>query len=101
MKDNLPAAGLCLIRQVLQHLSNQEIAQILQNTRKYKYIIITEHYPPPYLNIIPNRDKPHGKDIRLDNDSGVYLNKPPYNIKISEVLLDVEIEKYQYSKSSC
>jgi SAM-dependent methyltransferase len=98
ISDNLPGTELCLIRQVLQHLSNEEIAKILKNTRKYKYVIVTEHLPPSNLHIIPNKDKPHGLDIRLDIDSGVYLDKPPFNVKISEVLLDVEISTYLYCK---
>ena len=94
IRDNLPNAELCLIRQVLQHLSNQEISQILRNIIKYKYVIVTEHYPPSYLHIIPNKEKPHGLGIRIENDSAVYLDQLPFNVKISEVLLDMEISEY-------
>ncbi len=43
--DELPGAELCLVRQVLQHLSNQEIAMALERLNGYKYVLVTEHYP--------------------------------------------------------
>jgi hypothetical protein len=91
IKDELPEGELCLIRQVLQHLSNQEIAGILHNTQKYKYAIITEHYPGPSRHIVPNKDKIHNDSTRLLYDSAVYLDLPPFNAKVSGVLMDVEI----------
>ena len=36
VEDELPDGDLCLIRQVLQHLSNREIERILNNVKKYK-----------------------------------------------------------------
>jgi hypothetical protein len=94
IKNNLPEGQLCLIRQVLQHLSNQEIASILHNTQKYQYVIITEHYPSPIRHVIPNKDKPHGTGIRVLYDSAVYLDLPPFNLKVSRVLLDVDIRDH-------
>ncbi len=42
--DELPNGDLCLIRQVLQHLSNAEIEIVLSKARaKYKFLIVTEH----------------------------------------------------------
>lgn len=92
IEDELPEGELCLIRQVLQHLSNAEIAKILENCKKYKYLIVTEHFPNPNKNIIPNLDIPHGPEMRLHYDSAVFLDKPPFDLKNVSLLLDVEAE---------
>ncbi len=88
--DTLPNADLCLIRQVLQHLSNSQIAAILTQIKKYRYVIITEHYPAPSVRVVPNKDKPHGSDTRVYDNSAVYLDQPPFNLKISKTMLDVD-----------
>lgn len=76
---NYPNADLCIIRQVLQHLSNDQILQILQKTKKFKYVIITEHIPAHPEEI--NGDKNLGGYIRLQNakKSGVFLDKAPFS----------------------
>lgn len=81
-RDRLPDAGLCLIRQVLQHLSNQEIARVLANIHNYRYVLISEDVPirPKMLN----RDKPHGPDVRAYYRSGVYVDKPPFSMRVTE-----------------
>jgi SAM-dependent methyltransferase len=89
-EDELPKGEVCLIREVLQHLSNDEIGKVLRNCKHFKYLIITEYQPPPRRNIVPNLDIPHGSQIRLHFNSGVYLDKPPFNLKISEILAEVE-----------
>lgn len=93
VEDELPDGELCLIRQVLQHLSNAEIGKILENCRKYKYLIVTEHYPHPNRKAAPNLDIPHGPEMRLHFDSAVYLDKPPFNLKNVSLLLDAEAEE--------
>jgi hypothetical protein len=89
----LPDGDLCLVRQVLQHLSNAEISKVLENVRKYKYLIVTEHYPNPVIKMKPNLDIPHGPTVRLRYDSAVVLDKPPFNLKNTQLLLDVEAEE--------
>ena len=87
--DELPDGDVCMIRQVLQHLSNDQIARILGKINKYKWVFITEHYPSDDNDPIPNIDKPHGGGIRLARNSGVYLTEPPFNIparRIEQVL---------------
>lgn len=93
VEDDLPDGDLCLIRQVLQHLSNAEISKVLENASQYKYLIITEHYPNPAVKIKPNLDIPHGPTVRLQYDSAVILDKPPFNLKNIQVLLDAEAEE--------
>ena len=79
IEDDLPDGDICLIRQVLEHLSNEEIKRILPKLKKYKNIFITEHYPHENSTIIPNIDITRGSRIRAHHNSGVYLNKPPFN----------------------
>jgi hypothetical protein len=93
VEDELPDGDLCLIRQVLQHLSNAEIRQVLENARKYKFLIITEHYPNPQTEYTPNLDIPHGPSVRVQFDSAVVLDKPPFDLKNVKLLLDVEAEE--------
>ena len=80
--DKLPSGDVCFVRQVLQHLSNESIMNFIKNIEnKYKYLIITEHFPFP-SNFIPNKDKPTGFDIRLYDNSAVVLTEPPFNLKV-------------------
>jgi len=44
-KDDLPAGDCAIIRQVMQHLSNAEVHNILLKLKQYKYLIVTEHIP--------------------------------------------------------
>jgi SAM-dependent methyltransferase len=79
--DGLPDADLCLIRQVLQHLSNAEIHAVLENISHYKYALISEHVPKRPKSF--NRDKPHGPDVRAYCGSGVYLERTPFSRDIT------------------
>ena len=93
VEDDLPDGDLCLIRQVLQHLSNAEISKVLENASKYKYLIVTEHYPNLTTKMKPNLDISHGPTVRLQYDSAVVLDEPPFNLKYPKLLLDVEAEE--------
>lgn len=90
VRDPLPDGDLCLIRQVLQHLSNDQIATILPRLAHYRHVLITEHFPAAGAHIVPNRDKPHGHDTRIEDDSAVFLDQPPFNARVGEVLLEHE-----------
>jgi SAM-dependent methyltransferase len=94
----LPDGDLCLIRQVLQHLSNNEILMALERCEKYPYIVITEHLPNG-RRIKPNLDKPHGPDIRLYSNSGVFIDQPPFAQKAAK-LLDVPVDKWSILRTS-
>ncbi len=101
VEDELPDAQLCIIRQVLQHLDNDEISQILAKTKKYPYVIITEHVVAKEYAVKYNVDKNHGEHIRIYSDSGVYLDEEPFNQSV-EVLLKVpyqsNVAKFSRSK---
>ncbi|MGB5713698.1 MAG: methyltransferase domain-containing protein, partial [Waterburya sp.] len=78
--DTLPEGDVCFIRQVLQHLSNQQIATVLPKLKMYKWVFITEHYPTDNDGITPNKDKVHGCDVRVCYNSGVYFSEPPFEL---------------------
>ncbi|NMH88685.1 class I SAM-dependent methyltransferase [Flavivirga algicola] len=80
--DDLPSGDCAILRQVLQHLSNAEVQNILRKLTDFKYIIITEHVPEgPF---IPNKDIISGQGIRLKKQSGVNILAPPFNFKVKE-----------------
>lgn len=88
--DPLPQGDLCLIRQVLQHLSNEQILRILPRLSQYEHVLITEHYPGRGAHVVPNLDKPQGHDTRIEDDSAVFLDRAPFDVGIADVLLEHE-----------
>ena len=84
--DELPDGDLCLIRQVLQHLSNDDIAKILARVKKYKYVIVTEHITPKDKALVFNAAFHAGAHVRLGARSGVYLDEPPFSLKTKTLL---------------
>ena len=94
--DELPSGDACLVRQVLQHLSNRSIEAILQRLiAAYQYVIITEHLPAPRSLQTFNLDKPTGADVRVGYGSGVYVDQPPFGRTVDRVLLDLPLTKEQ------
>lgn len=79
-KDELPKADCVILRQVLQHLPNAEIAAIVKKLSVYKYVIVTEHIPVG--DFLSNTDIIAGQGIRLKHHSGVDLLETPFNLKI-------------------
>lgn len=84
--DELPQAEMLIIRQVLQHLSNDQIKSILKKSAVYKYVLITEHVPVDCSRY--NVDKEAGPNIRLYKRSGVHIDKEPFNLQINRTLLE-------------
>jgi hypothetical protein len=79
--DELPAGDVVFIRQVFQHLSNEQILRVLPEiASKYKYLVLTEHLPGK-SDFEHNLDKPAGPDIRTGIESGIVLTSPPFNFK--------------------
>lgn len=85
IEDALPDGEVCFVRQVLQHLSNDQILKILPKLARYKYAFISEHIPNRTKPYTPNIDKPHGPDIRLYWKSGVFLDQPPFSLPASRM----------------
>lgn len=62
-EDDLPAGDIAFVRQVLQHLSNAEIAKFVRKLnadKPYGYLLVTEHLPAK--DFVPNIDKPTGAE---------------------------------------
>lgn len=81
-KDDLPAGDCVILRQVLQHLSNAEVQQVVKKLPNFKYVILTEHLPEG--DFISNKDIISGQGIRLKKQSGLNLLAPPFNLKVKE-----------------
>lgn len=97
--DALPVGEVCLVRQVFQHLSNQDICSVLLKLQKFKLVIITEHYPTGTEAPVPNLDKVRGGDTRVLDNSGVYLSVPPFNLPEQSLSLALELP-VTYAKGS-
>lgn len=84
VEEDLPDGDVLFIRQVLQHLSNAHISQVIQRlSGRYRAVIVTEHLP--WHPFTPNADQPTGPDIRLgppETASGVVLTEPPFNLAV-------------------
>jgi SAM-dependent methyltransferase len=95
--DDLPQGDLCLVRQVLQHLSNAQILKTLKSLRRYRYVIATEHvYAGPGLR--RNCDKPQGPGTRIPRRSGVFLESSPFNCP-AKLMLEVPLTENQILRS--
>lgn len=96
LEDPLPDGDVCFLRQVLQHLSNDQIQTVLNRVVKYRRIVVTEHHPSRAYFRKPNLDKPHGADIRLFDGSGVFLDEPPFNVPQQRLKLLLEVEGHAF-----
>jgi hypothetical protein len=90
--DDLPPADCVVLRQVLQHLSNAEIADVVGKLEQYRYLILTEHLPKG--DFIPNVDILSGQGIRLKKQSGVVVTEVPFYLTFleQEELLRIPLE---------
>ncbi len=80
--DDLPFGDCALVRQVLQHLSNEEVHHVLSKLTTFKYVILTEHLPEgPF---VPNKDIISGQGTRLKKQSGLDVLAPPFTFKVKE-----------------
>jgi len=87
--DNLPSGDCAILRQVLQHLSNAEIQQILNKLTAFKYVILTEHVPVGEFT--PNKNIISGQGNRMKKQSGINLLAPPFNFKVKEEKLVLSV----------
>lgn len=94
VEDELPDAELCLVRQVLQHLSNEEVKKVLNKIKKYKYVIITEDVFNKESAQELNADIVHGNLTRVVQKSGLYFDEAPFYLRI-ETLLEVPCNSTQ------
>jgi hypothetical protein len=79
--DPLPPADVVFVRQVFQHLSNEQILRAAARIRAtYPYLVLTEHLPAEG-EFEHNLDKPSGPDIRPAIGSGIVLGSEPFNLR--------------------
>ncbi len=93
-KDKLPLGDCAILRQVLQHLSNAEISNIVDKLYGFQYLLLTEHVPVG--SFIPNKELVSGQGIRLKKQSGVVLTAAPFHLKLKEEkkLLSLDVLDY-------
>ncbi|GAA4218366.1 hypothetical protein GCM10022253_18850 [Sphingomonas endophytica] len=86
--DALPEADIYLVRQVLQHLSNRDIQEVLSKLCAKANVYITEAHPIIEVGPI-NPDKPSNEEVRFDwrvgQGRGVDLNQPPFSLKVTPI----------------
>ena len=81
-RDELPPGDVVFIRQVLQHLSNHQIGNLVEKiSSKYKYLVLTEELPC-IDKFKHNIDKAAGPDTRMRMGSGVVLTSAPFNLAV-------------------
>jgi 2-polyprenyl-3-methyl-5-hydroxy-6-metoxy-1,4-benzoquinol methylase len=97
--DNLPKTDIIIIREVFQHLSNENINKILKKVQnKCKYLIITEVVSAK-KNYKANLDQKNGPIAkRAYNGSGVEISKPPFNFKFKKKIKQFELNRNKIQK---
>lgn len=87
----IPSTDVIFVRQVLQHLSNREIEKFVRNVEgKFRHLIVTESIAKSIF-FKANKDTITGPGIRIHKNSGVELEKAPFNLSFSE--MDVIMEE--------
>jgi SAM-dependent methyltransferase len=87
--DLIPEADLLIIKDVLQHLSNQEISRIIQALiPRFKFTLITNCVPPIRTSF--HRSGMFNRDIQTGDFRFLDLRRPPFNCK-AELLFEWEI----------
>ncbi|HSX13489.1 MAG TPA: class I SAM-dependent methyltransferase [Chlamydiales bacterium] len=82
LSTSLPSADLLICKDVLQHLTYEDISLFLQQLSKYKHCLITNDYGSIYIEgqrIRENSDISTGKYRPID------LTLPPFNLKAERI----------------
>lgn len=77
--DLLPQGDVVIVKQVFQHLRNDQIMAILRKMKPFNVWIVCEHLPATQ-DFTPNIDKRAGPDNRLGRNSGIVVTAPPFNV---------------------
>jgi SAM-dependent methyltransferase len=77
IKNNLPSADLLILKDVLQHLSNENIAKVTNIFSNFKYVIVVNDVNPK-SKTADNHDINNGDYRWLD------ITKAPFKIKASK-----------------
>lgn len=79
IQSELPSAQLLLCKDVLQHLTNEDIINISKQFKKFKYCLITNGVDPVNYSS-DNRDIERGDYRPID------LSKPPFNLPCTKMI---------------
>ncbi|MAH06852.1 hypothetical protein CMI38_01215 [Candidatus Pacearchaeota archaeon] len=79
INDELPSGDLCILRFVLQHLSNRDILKIISKLKKYKYVIVVDGVAVDRYHEKVNSNLVTGAGIR---DNGLHLDLSPFNLNV-------------------
>ena len=95
--DELPVGDVCFVRQVFQHLSNEQIARALPKLTAFTHVIVSEHIADEASAERMNEDHIHGTSTRVERGSGVELTLPPFHADAASarVLLEVPVPTRQ------
>lgn len=92
--QELPNGDVAILRQVLQHLSNRDIQNVLQRIKgNFQYLIFTDHQPLE-SEWTPNLDKQTGPNTRTEYGSGLDLCQAPFDLNPinSHLISEVKVE---------
>jgi SAM-dependent methyltransferase len=85
--DDLPTGDLCLIRQVLQHLSDADIHAVLAKLSAYRWVLVTDGQAPIPPERRRNIDKQTDHTTRASLfANGLWLELAPFEQTLSVVL---------------
>lgn len=79
-EEDIPEGEVIFIRQVLQHMSNKDILQLLPKFKRFRYIVFTDHRPimDQYQ---PNVEIETGAFTRLRQSSALPLTTHPFYLE--------------------
>jgi hypothetical protein len=81
IENELPPGNVAFVRQVLQHLSNDQINRFIARvSSSYNFLVVTEHLPS-HAKFKHNVDKLTGPGTRMGYESGIVLTSPPFNLR--------------------
>ncbi len=79
---DLPAADLLICKDVLQHLSNEDVFLFLSHLKKYKYCLITNDCDPDVVRC-------KNINILTGGYRNIDMTLPPYNLRGREYLYSI------------
>lgn len=91
--EALPGGDVVFLRQVLQHLTNEQIAKVLPKLSQYRHLVLTEHVPTA-AHFLPNADHIAGSGTRLTQNSGVVIDAAPFRFAHRSKRDICSVEKY-------
>jgi hypothetical protein len=85
----LPAGDVVIVKQVFQHLRNDQISAIVRKLAPYRTWIVTEHLPRG--EFVPNANQLASGYTRFDINSGIVLTEEPFCIRpgTTDILCEV------------